>query len=140
MNAYTHGGWGTPTTSQYNILTRKNCTKRSCAPNGIRTSNLWSWSPLELEAEALPIEPLRLSPAVNRFNCYSFYLVRGKTSKRRQLTVTQSTHDGAVVALDVVVQGTFAAAEFSPLAGTELLICPFVSEGLALSCGLKEML
>ena len=55
MRAYTHGGWGTPTTSHHNILTRKNSYK-FCVCSG-RDSNLWSWSPLGLEANALPIEP-----------------------------------------------------------------------------------
>ena len=34
-------GLGTPTTSQHNILTRKNSQFFSCAPDGVRTSGLW---------------------------------------------------------------------------------------------------
>ena len=53
---YTRGVWGT-STSQHIILTRKNsfflCSGRD--------SNLWSWNPLDLEVNALPIEPSRPS-------------------------------------------------------------------------------
>ena len=45
MRAYTHGrGWGTPITSQRNILIRKNSHK--CFLCSGRDSNLWSWNPL----------------------------------------------------------------------------------------------
>ena len=58
MRACTHGGqWGTPTTSQHNIMTRKNSYKFVLCSG--RDSNLWSWSLLYLEADALPIEPPR---------------------------------------------------------------------------------
>ena len=57
MRACTYGGRGTPTTNQHNILTRKNSDKFVLCPG--RDSNLWSWNPLDLEADALPIEPPR---------------------------------------------------------------------------------
>ena len=50
-------GWGTPTTSQHNSLTRKNSHKFVLCSR--RDSNLWSWNPSDLEADALPIEPPR---------------------------------------------------------------------------------
>ena len=50
-------GWGTSTTSQHNIFTRKNSHKLFLCSE--RDSNLWSWNPLNLEAVALPIEPPR---------------------------------------------------------------------------------
>ena len=46
-------GWGTSTTSRHNI--RKNSHKLFLCCG--RDSNLWSWNPLNLEADALPIEP-----------------------------------------------------------------------------------
>ena len=54
---YTRRGWGTPTASQHNILTRKNSHKFFLCSG--RDSNLWSWNPLDLEADALPNEPPR---------------------------------------------------------------------------------
>ena len=58
MRACTHGEWGTQTTSQHNILTRnKNSHKRLLCSG--RDWNLWSRNPLDLEADALPIEPPR---------------------------------------------------------------------------------
>ena len=47
-------GWGTPTTSQHNTLTRKNSHNLFLCSG--RDSNLWSWNPSDLEADALPIE------------------------------------------------------------------------------------
>ena len=39
-------GLATPTASQHNIFdTRKNSQFCSCAPDGVRTSGLWIWSP-----------------------------------------------------------------------------------------------
>ena len=49
------GVWGTPTTIQHKILTRKN-SHRFVLCSG-RDSNLWSWNPLHHEADALPNEP-----------------------------------------------------------------------------------
>ena len=57
MRAYTHGRWGTPTMSQHNILTRKNSLKFFLCSRW--ESNLWSWNPLDFEADALPTEPPR---------------------------------------------------------------------------------
>ena len=51
-------GWGTPTTSQHNILTRKQLSQ-FCLCSG-RDWNLWPWNPLDrLEVDAQPIEPPR---------------------------------------------------------------------------------
>ena len=50
-----HTGVGTPTASQQNILDSEKLTNLSCAPGG-RGSNL---CPLNLESDALPIEPPR---------------------------------------------------------------------------------
>ena len=50
-------GWGTPTTSQHNILTRKNSHKLFWYSG--RDLNLCSWNPLDVEADAPPIEPPR---------------------------------------------------------------------------------
>ena len=53
---YTHGGWAHRRVIT-TCLTRKNSHKLfSCSGRG---SNLWSWNPLDLEADALPIEPHR---------------------------------------------------------------------------------
>ena len=54
---HAHTGLGTPTASQHNILTRKNSYNLFLCSG--RDLNLWSWSPLELETDALPIEPPR---------------------------------------------------------------------------------
>ena len=55
LYVYTRG-WGTQTRSQHNILTRKICHTCLCSGRG---SNLYSWTPLDLVAYALPIEPPR---------------------------------------------------------------------------------
>ena len=47
-------GWVTPTRSRHNIFNRQ----KAFLCSG-RDSNLWSWNPLDLEADALPIEPSR---------------------------------------------------------------------------------
>ena len=49
-------GWGTPT-SQHNILTQKN-SHRFFLCSGWDL-NLWSWNPLDFEANALPTESPR---------------------------------------------------------------------------------
>ena len=54
MRACTHGGGAM---SQHNILTRKNCHKFLLCSGW--DSNPWSWNPLDLEADALLIEPPR---------------------------------------------------------------------------------
>ena len=57
MRAYAHTrGWGTPTTIQHNHFDSE---KLSQIVLVLRDLNLWSWNLLDLEADALPIEPPR---------------------------------------------------------------------------------
>ena len=51
-------GWGTPTTSQHNIFDSEQNSHKLFVCSG-RDSNLWSWNPLDLEGDAVPIEPPR---------------------------------------------------------------------------------
>ena len=52
MRADTHGGLGTPTTSQHNVFDSEKTQSFSYAPYGIRTLDLWISSPsLDLTTE-----------------------------------------------------------------------------------------
>ena len=44
MRMYTHGGWGTPTTSQHNILTRKNSDKFFLCSGQFFLVLFWPWN------------------------------------------------------------------------------------------------
>ena len=58
MRAYTHGGGAHRQRVGTTFWLGKTFTNFPCAPDGIRTS-IWSWNPLDFEADALPREPPR---------------------------------------------------------------------------------
>ena len=56
MHAYAHGGWARLQRVNTTFLTPKNSQICVYAPDEVRTR---SWNPLDLEIDALPIEPPR---------------------------------------------------------------------------------
>ena len=81
-------GWGT-LMSQHNILTRKNCHNFFLCSR--RDSNLWSWHPLDLEANALPIEPPRPRHGTDEPAGFQLVLDHG-WGYQNPLLILQKTH------------------------------------------------
>ena len=75
-------GWGTPTASQHNIFDSEKLSIL-CVCSG-RGSNLGSWNPLDLEADALPIESPRhpIQPHITQLLPFVTHLLTSGTDRQ----------------------------------------------------------